>query len=167
MEEANITLKLYQKVATRGGGIARVFTDAAQDNYTQGFIDSKKPGKQLVIVARNMDGKITAELYCFSPSSKSFSHVLSDLTIVVASFNNDQGLEEKIFAHLLEYLENSRPDILRVELLVREENLSLLALYKTLGFELEGRFANQIYNSQKQFEAGIQMVWFNEKFLQP
>jgi putative acetyltransferase len=167
MEEANITLKLYQKVATRGGGIARVFTDAAQDNYTQGFIDSKKPGKQLVIEARNTDGKIIAELYCFSPSSKAFSHVLSDLTIVVAFGNNDKGLEAKIFAHLLEHIENSRPDILRVELLAGEENTSLLALYKELGFEMEGRFAKRICNSQEQFEAEIPMVWFNAKYIQP
>lgn len=165
MEEANTILKLYQKVAVRGGGIARFFGDTVINSHDQHYIDFKKSGKQLVIDARDNDGKMIAELFCFTPSQQAFSHVLTDLTIVVATGNDQKKLITILLARLLEHVESDRRDILRVEILVREEDAISMAVCKKFGFKLEGRFNKRICKSKGHFEAEIPMVWFNKKYI--
>ncbi len=166
MEEANTILKLYQKVAPRGGGITRFFGDTVINSHDQHYIDFKKFGKQLVIDARNSGGKMIAELYCFTPAQQAFSHVLTDLTIVIAAGNDQKKMTTILLARLLEHVESDRPDILRVELLLREGNAISMALYKKFGFKIEGRFDKRICKSKGHFEAEIPMVWFNRKYME-
>jgi len=69
-----------------------------------------------------------------------------------------------IFTHLLDFIRNSRHDVLRVELISREFNLKAISFYEGLGFKREGRFEKRIRSNENEFEADIPMAWFNPNF---
>ena len=65
---------------------------------------------------------------------------------------------------MLTRVENERPDILRVELVVRESNKKAILFYMQLGFKIEGRFENRIDVRNGTFEADIPMAWMNKNY---
>ncbi len=64
----------------------------------------------------------------------------------------------------LEEIAHNRPDVGKVELMVREHNLKALELYRSLGFKIEGRIEMQIKNLSGQYEAVIPMGWNNPNY---
>jgi ribosomal protein S18 acetylase RimI-like enzyme len=74
------------------------------------------------------------------------------------------GIGKKLFGALLEIVSNERPDILRIELIVRESNLKAIGFYQSLGFTIEGRLEKRIRGITGLLEADIPMAWFNASF---
>lgn len=157
-------LKLYQSVAAAGGGIARALDEINLSYIEQNYLTSKESGVQFVIDDTAMPGEIVAEIHCYCPDPAVFSHVFSELTVLVSPLQQGKGLGKLIFSHLLSYIEDNRPDILRVELFSKESNTGAIALYQKLGFVKEGRFENRIKSNGTGFEADIPMAWFNKNF---
>ncbi|MFT3681215.1 MAG: GNAT family N-acetyltransferase [Ferruginibacter sp.] len=170
VRESNIAdtdalLRLYYFVAATGGGIARNIKEIDRDYIEHCQLASKKSGVQFVIDDPQNPGEIIAEIHCYALVPGIFSHVLSELTILVSPQHQGSGLGKLIFSHLLSYIEHNRPDILRVELAAKESNQRAIGLYQQLGFKIEGRFERRI-NSNGAYEADIPMAWFNKNFNQ-
>ena len=155
--------KLYKKVSKTIGGIARTENEIRKDYIFNNLKNSIDSGICLVI--DNPDnGEIIAEIHCYKLEPSVFSHVLSELTIVVDSDFQSQGLGKVLFTSLLHMIEKTRIDILRLELIARESNAKAINFYQKLGFKIEGRFENRINNGTQIFEADIPMAWFNKNF---
>ena len=154
---------LYKKVAERIVGIART-ADEISEAYVQNFMQhASQTGVELVIANPENPGQIIAEIHSYKLNPRVFSHVLSELTIVVDPDFQGQGAGKLLFNVLLAFITDNRPDILRVELIARESNVKAIEIYKKLGFKIEGRMENRIKNS-KGFEADIPMGWFNPRY---
>jgi len=155
---------LYKKVADRTTGLARSGDEITKD-YIQHFIkNSSDSGIELVIDDPENTNQIIAEVHCYKLVPKTFSHILSELTIAVDPDFQGKGIGRMIFTHLLDFIKTSKTDIMRVELISRETNLKAISFYESLGFKREGRFENRIRSNRNEFEADIPMAWFNPNF---
>ena len=160
-------LALYKATGAAPVGIARgpeEVSAAYIDNFIQ---QAAQAGIELVIDNPANAGEIIAEIHCHTPEPKILRHLMSDLTIAVHPGFQGRGLGKKIFTQLLDIITAGRPDILRVELYTQESNARAIALYKKLGFVVEGRFEKRVYSRQGVLEADIPMAWFNPAYLQP
>ncbi len=150
--------KLYQKVAQKLGGLARAADEVTLEYVSQFMQKSASYGFEWVI--ENLEnGEIIAEIHCYQLAPRSFAHVLSELTIAVHPDYQGQGIGKAIFSHLLQYIRQHRPDILRVELITRESNHHAIGMYKQLGFKVEGRLEGRIRSANGDLEADIPMAW--------
>lgn len=155
---------LYKKVAALPEGIARNISEITEEYIDHFMQQAAANGVEFVIENRDDKNKIIAEIHSYKWGIEKFNHVFSELTIVVSPDIHGQGLGKLIFTHLLSYIENERPDILRVELAAQESNEKAIHFYKKLGFVQEGRFENRIKTGSTTYEADIPMAWFNKNF---
>jgi len=156
---------LYKKVSKTIGGIARTENEITEEYIQNNLKKSIDNGICLVIENTNTP-IIIAEIHCYKLCPNVFKHILSELTVVVDSDYQNQGLGKSLFTALIETIEKRRTDILRVELITRESNLKAIKFYERLGFKKEGRFEKRIDNGTSNFEADIPMAWFNKNYTQ-
>ena len=156
--------KLYKAVSQNVGGIARQESEITSDYIKTNLEKSILKGICLVIENLGNTNELIAEIHCYKPEPKVFSHVLSDLTIVVHPNYTGKGIGHLIFSSLLNKIETDYNTILRVELIARESNLKAIKLYQSLGFVIEGKFEKRIKNNDGSFEADIPMAWINKNF---
>ncbi len=83
-------LSLYKRVATIPGGIARL-VDEVDESYIRAFL-SKTNANDVALVALDEFEKVTAEIHAYTPGLYCFSHVLSDLTVVVDPCTQGMGV---------------------------------------------------------------------------
>lgn len=88
-------LGLYNRVARIPGGLARL-EDEIDAQYIEGFL-SKSLESGLVYVAFSEKAKLVGEIHAYTPRLYCFSHVLSDLTIVVDPEAQRMGVGRAIF----------------------------------------------------------------------
>jgi ribosomal protein S18 acetylase RimI-like enzyme len=152
--------RLYKGVAENAGGIARL-ADEVSEEYVESFV-SKTIATGVGFVAVDSESTIVAEIHAYSPGIFCFSHVLSDLTIVVDPQFQGTGAGRVIFETLLYTVADERPDISRVELIGRESNEKALKFYESLGFVREGILRGRIKNLDGTIESDIPMAWSRE-----
>jgi ribosomal protein S18 acetylase RimI-like enzyme len=158
---------LYKKVATESTGLARS-GDEITGQYVEDFMkNSSDSGIELVTDHPENSSQIIAEVHCYKLVPKTFSHVLSELTIAVDPDFQGKGIGRMIFTHLLDLIKTNRPDIMRVELISREFNLKAISFYESLGFKREGRLEKRIRSNANEFEADVPMAWFNPNYKNP
>lgn len=162
--DLNKIFALYKKVATETTGLARTGDEITEQYVHDVMKNSSESGIELVIDSPDNSNEILAEIHCYKLVPKTFVHVLSELTIAVDPDHQAKGLGRMIFMHLLDFIMNTRPDVLRVELISRETNLKAISFYESLGFKREGKFENRIRSDENGFEADIPMAWFNPNF---
>ncbi len=151
---------LYKEVSKQRKGIA-----ACEEEITHYYLDTiynKAKHEGIQLVAQLESGLVAAEIHCSKLGPKVFNHVLGDLTFVVHSEYQGKGLGKLIFTELLKIVIETRPEILRVELIARESNTNAISLYKKLGFVVEGRFEKRIKNEDGSLEADIPMAWIRK-----
>lgn len=149
--------RLYRRVAARPGGIARLATEISAQ-YVDSFL-ARSITDGIALVAVDESGDIIAEIHACRPGPSCFSHILSDLTIVVDPRSQGCGIGRCLFEAFLHEVRTSHPDILRVELIARESNTRALLFYASLGFRQEGEFAARIRNVDGSLESDIPMAW--------
>lgn len=152
---------LYYKVAAVSGGLART-SDEITGDYIREFQRKVKVNGLSLMALSGMD--IVAEIHAYKLQPLVFSHVLSELTIAVHPDFQGKGVGKALFSAFLEEVTNSRPDILRVELISRESNVKAIRFYESLGFKQEGRFEQRINRGDGTFEADIPMAWINPNY---
>jgi len=156
LEDASAIRDLYRAVAANEGGLART-ADEISLEYVENFV-SKAVASGIIVVARK-GGKIIGEIHAYALEPKVFAHVLSELTIAVHPDFQGFGVGKALFTELMRQVSETRPDILRVELIARESNAKAIEFYKKLGFRVEGRMTNRIRSVGGGFEADIPMAW--------
>jgi putative acetyltransferase len=155
---------LYREVAGTEGGIAR-FEDEITDSYVQNFIaKSLEAGFMLVAEHPENPDELVGEIHAYKPEPRVFSHIFSSLTIAVHPAFQGKKIGRTLFTIFLEEIGLNRPDIGRVELVVRESNHKAIAFYQSFGFRIEGRLEMRIKTSQNTYEADIPMMWQNPNF---
>ena len=162
-QDHDMLLRLYLAVAGNEGGIARSRLEI-DDNYISTIIKESMQRGIIFVVSDDTGKKIIAEIHGYRPGIKVFNHVFSDFTIVVDPEYQGCGIGKYIFNVFLSEVKNNHPDILRVELIVRESNQKAIEFYKKIGFEIEGRLEKRIFNQFGKYEADIPMAWFNPSF---
>ena len=156
-------MALYKLVSNNIGGLARTNDEINANYIEQIYSKSRKNGLQFII-KDNLNGhKIIAEIHGYKLEPKVFSHVLSEITLIVHPNYQGKGLGKDIFQHFLNDIQKNRLDIIRVELIARESNQKAIELYQKLGFTIEGKMKNRIKNLNNSFEADIMMAWFREE----
>ena len=148
---------LYQRVAAIPGGIARLEKEANR-SYVARFMRSAHD-RGLSLVAEDEDGRIVGEIHACSPGLYCFSHVLSDLTIVIDPARQGRGIGRQLFERFLRLVATEMPHIRRVELVARESNQAAIRFYESLGFRQEGRLTGRIQNVDGSIECDIPMGW--------
>lgn len=157
-------LELYKAVAKIPGGIPRESKEISE-SYIQHHLEAALERGVMIVAAETGRGKkLRGAIHAYRPNPKSFSHMLSALTIVIHPEFQGKGVGRQVFSHFLETIQKSHPAILRVELIVRESNLRGILLYETLGFVREGRMEKRIRSTSGGHEADISMAWFNPNF---
>lgn len=160
-------LDLYRKVAVNDGGIARTEDEITEKYIFENLSHSLVSGISLVVDNPDNKTQILAEIHCYKPEPKIFSHVLSNLTIAVDQDFQSRGIGRLLFQSLLDEIEACRDDILRVELIARESNQRAIGFYEKLDFKIEGRFERRVDAGNNTFEADIPMSWFNKNYNKP
>ena len=156
-DDVDAIVALYRRVAAMPGGIARLANEI-DDDYVAAFA-RKAADDGLQLVGTEPDGIIVAEIHAFKTGLFCFSHVLSDLTIVVDPRAQGRGWGRRIFEEFLDRIADLFPDVLRVELIARESNRKALDFYRSLGFVQEGKLRGRIRNPDGSLEADIPMAW--------
>jgi ribosomal protein S18 acetylase RimI-like enzyme len=155
---------LYQEVAKRSGGIART-PEEVTDEYIDGFLE-KSIGGGLIFVIEHPEKprQLIGEIHAYKSGLLVFDNTIGSLTLAIHPDFQGKKLGYKIFRTFLDEILGHRPDILRVELWVRESNIRGQRLYESLGFKVEGRMEKRIRNADGSYEADIPMGWLNPKF---
>ena len=157
---------LYQEVVRHSGGIIRVEEEVTLE-YVRSFLQkSIQSGIAYHIADSDQADSIIAEIHAYKPGISAFRHILADLTIVVHPNFQGRGLGKQLFVAFLEEVRVKFPEVLRVELFVREQNTSAIRFYQKMGFIEEGRLKDKILNLDGSLETPIEMTWFNPNFQQ-
>lgn len=164
IEDLSRIKALYQEVARKGGAIARnehEITEAYVENFVSKSIDA---GLILVVEHPADPDILIGEIHAYRPGPAVFNHVYADLTVVVHPEFQGRKIGRTIFTIFLEEVGLNRPDIGRVELVVRESNVKAISFYQSLGFLIEGRLEMRIRRADGNYEADIPMAWQNPNF---
>lgn len=164
IEDLPAIRKLYQEVAHEVGGIARAKNEIT-DEYVSQFL-KRSIDSGLVIVAEHPDDPevLIGEIHAYKPGPEVFRHVYSDLTILVHPAFHGKKIGRTLFTIFLEEVGLNRPDIGRIELIVRESNHRAIRFYQSLGFRIEGRLEMRVKTPEGNYEADIPMAWQNPNF---
>jgi len=128
-DDAESIWALYRATAAAPNGLARRVDEISLD-YVRGFL------------TKALDGG--AEIHASRIGPAQFSHVLSDITIVVHPLAQGQGLARALFEAMFDAAKPFTPTVTRFELMVREGNDHAIRLYERLGFKIEGRFEKRV-----------------------
>ena len=156
-------LALYREVATRSGGIIRKPHEIIGEYIDKFLTNSLADG--IILVVDDVDSdRIIGEIHTYMPTLCVFSHVLEHLTLVVHPSFQRKGVGRMLFTTLLTKVRLDHPEVLRVEVIVKESNHAARNLYRSLGFVEEGRLEKKIRRADGGFEADIPMAWFNPDY---
>ncbi|MBC8090136.1 MAG: GNAT family N-acetyltransferase [Phycisphaerae bacterium] len=162
-DDASAILTLHQTVANISGGLAR-FADEITEEYVQNFVTSSLANGVIVVAERESTRAIVGELHAYPYSMRRLGHTLTSLTIAVHPDAQGMGVGGKLFRALLHEVRVNRPNIMRVELIVQENNSRARRLYESVGFVAEGRMLNAIRDIRTgQLETDVPMAWLRER----
>ncbi|ESQ87530.1 hypothetical protein ABAC460_19575 [Asticcacaulis sp. AC460] len=154
VQDTDGIIALY-KAAAASGGLSRK-PDEITHAYVGGFLkQAVEAGLSLVAVR---DGVIIGEIHGWPMPQSQFAHVFGDITIAVHPQAQGQGAGRAMFKGLIAEIETVLPHIRRIELGCRESNARAIALYESLGFVVEGRLKNRIYDEAGFYEDDLAMA---------
>ena len=160
IKDLDAVFKLYKKVSLVPGGIVRLEHEISED-YISNFLKNTLD-RGLGYVVEDDRQNLIAEIHAYSPNLFCFSHLLSELTIVVDSAQQTRGVGRMLFEKFIQSVELDKPEITRVELIARESNIKAIHLYESLGFTIEGKLRARIKNLDGSFEADVPMAWIRQ-----
>jgi putative acetyltransferase len=120
----------------------------------------------LVIVGDDPDneGEVIAEMHGYRHKLRVFSHVLTDVTVVVHPAYQGKKIGKTILSIFLNEIVHNHPEVGKIELITRESNVRAISLYQSVGFRIEGRLEMRIRSTDRRYEADIPMGWQNPNF---
>jgi ribosomal protein S18 acetylase RimI-like enzyme len=145
---------LHRAAAEAPGGLARR-PDEVDVGYVSAFV-AKASASGVALSAWSGD-RIAGEIHASRMGPRQFEHVLTDLTVAVHPGFQGQGVGRKLFQALIATAVTLTPAIERIELMAREGNLNAVGLYKSLGFEIEGRMPGRVRMADGTADADLAM----------
>ena len=105
-------------------------------------------------------GKIVGEIHCYPPTPRTlFAQRLVRFDDRSRSRLSRPWRGSRDLHTVLETVQQTRPEILRVELIARESNQKAIAFYQSLGLRHRRRNEGRIHRPDGEFEADIPMAW--------
>ncbi len=155
LADRDAIIELHRRVAVIGGGIARE-PDEITSELVEGFLT--RATTTGVALAAWRDGQLVGEIHASRMVPRCFSHILADLTIVIAPAAQGQGVGRALFTELIRIVREERPAFAHIELWVRESNARGVALYESLGFTIAVRVPERIRVGDR-YETDLLMLW--------
>lgn len=156
LDDIDALLALQQTVASRNGTLARASDEITREYAAHAVERSLATGVFMVAV----DGdEIIGAIDCYALGSRQFAHVLGELTVAVHPDHQGKGVGRELFRQMLAHIISTRPDITRVELMVRGDNAGAQRLYRSLGFREEGRFVGRVCLPDGTILDDVAMAW--------
>lgn len=154
-DEGASVADLYRRVAAVPGGIAREVDEIYDDEVSGWIVHACETGAAYVA---EQGGVLIGVIHCSSLKLRLFTHMLGNLTIGIDPAWQGKGVGRALFTALMTYVREKRPDISRVELMVRESNIGGRKLYAAMGFVEEGRMRARPM-TRGVIEDDIPMAW--------
>lgn len=148
--------ELYKATAAQPGGISRKPHEITDEYINNIVLNSLKRG--LMIVAEE-NRQIIGSIHAYKFEQESLSHLLSNLTFLIHPAHQGKGVGKALFSYFMEYVKESMPEIIRVELFVRKSNEKAVKLYESCGFEVEGYLKRRIKTTDGIPETDSIMAW--------
>lgn len=153
--------ELYRNVAGNVVGISRRPHEIT-DTYVYSLLN-KRPTDIVCLVGVDDDGNILGVVHGTKNGLEVYSHILSDLTVIIKPDIQSQGLGKKLSLAFLEHIFTHRTDIMRVEMEVITI-LKLVEAFEFAGFVKEAETNKRIKNADGTFSNSVLMAWFNPNF---
>ncbi len=157
-DEGPAVANLYRRVAAVPGGIAREVDEIYDDEVSGWIAHACETGAAYVA---EDGGVLIGVIHCSSLKLRLFNHMLGNLTIGIDPGWQGKGVGRALFTALMTYVREKRPDISRVELMVRESNAAGRKLYAAMGFVEEGRMKARPM-TRGVIEDDIPMAWLRD-----
>lgn len=154
--------EIYQAVAGSVEGISRRPHEIT-DTYVYSLLN-KKPADIVFLVAVEKNGKIVGAIHAVKNGLQMYSHILSELTVLVKPEYQSKGVGRQLAFAFLEHVFSKRPDVMRVEMEVIHV-LARVKIYEAVGFMKEGETKNRIRNADGTFSNSVLMAWTNTNFV--
>ncbi|EGF93414.1 acetyltransferase GNAT family protein [Asticcacaulis biprosthecium C19] len=143
------------RAAAASGGLSRK-PDEITHAYVAGFLhQAVEAGISLMAVR---DGQVLGEIHGWPMPQSQFAHVFGDITIAVRPEAQGQGVGRALFQGLIADITTMLPQIRRIELGCRESNARAIALYESLGFVVEGRLKQRVFDEGGFYEDDLAMA---------
>lgn len=152
---------IYRAVAANVSGIARRPHEIT-NTYVYSLLNRKEEDA-VFLVAVDEDFEVVGAIISVKSGLEVYSHILSELTIVVKPEAQSKGIGRQLAFAFLEHVFNNRPDVMRVEMEVIHV-LDRIAAYEAVGFVKEGETKNRIRHKDGTFSNSILMAWENPNF---
>lgn len=163
-EDQKKLFHLYRKVARQGYGIARSEKEISASYIKYFMKKSSENGFELVVEHPQDPDRIIGDIHCWGSDLAICRHVLADLTTAIDPEFQGQGIGKALKTELLQLIQEKRPDILRLESIVFENNTKSIKLNEKLGFIMEAKLENRVILNNNQFMNDILMVWLNPAY---
>jgi ribosomal protein S18 acetylase RimI-like enzyme len=157
--DAAAIFAVYQ-AAGDTGGLARKSLEVRQA-HIDAYLAKALPRGVCMVAER--DGRIIGEMHAWPMEPLQFAHVLSDLTIAIHPEAQGHGVGGRLFRGFLAEVRARLPHIRRIELGCRNGHEQAIRLYRSMGFEIEGRLRNRICDPDGSYEDDLIMgLWLAE-----
>ncbi len=147
---------LYKEVASIPGYLARLEEEIDLTYIETNICSALDNGVCLIAIDMQTD-KITGVIHGQSPGIKCFQHVIGNITIAISPNFQGNGIGKRLFSDFISHIKNNKSNITRIELFARESNTKGINLYKSLGFEIEGRLRKRVQNLDETREDDLVM----------
>ena len=149
-------LALQRIVAGESATLARAPDEISREHIEAVVAKSTTTG---IFLVATEGAAVIGAVYCYALGPRQFAHVLSELTIAVHPAHQGRGVGRRLFEALLEQVQTGRPDVARVELLVRADNVGAQRLYTSVGFREEGRLRGRVRLPDGTMLDDVMMAW--------
>lgn len=146
----------YETARTRG--LLNALPGEIPESAFRAKIEALRDSERGLYAVAEGDGEIVGHVLLNPMPLACHSHVVT-LTIVVYPPWQDRGIGSRLLAHAIEWArQNSR--IEKIELTVRATNERAIGLYRSRGFEEEGRLRRRVKESEGVYSDDIAMAFF-------
>ncbi|MCG8576309.1 MAG: GNAT family N-acetyltransferase [Flavobacteriales bacterium] len=153
--------EIYRSVSQETEGIPRRLHEITE-TYIFSLLN-KKEDEIVSLVAEDEEGKLLGVIHATKNGLESYTHILSDLTIIIRPEAQGKGVAKALGYHVLNYIRDHRPDVWRLEVEAISK-LDHLDIFYAAGFVKEGEIKNRIRNIDGSFSDSVLLVWFNPNF---